>query len=235
MENKQTDFVQLPVSDGTSMQAYISYPDNFTTSSPGIIVLQEAFGVNHHIRNVADRFAKEGFVAIAPELFHRSAPKGYEGPYNNFAEVVPHYQALTPEGLEADLKAAYQWLTAQELNKERIFSVGYCLGGKVSFLANIVLPLSAAVSYYGGRTEEFASRAQEVHGRHLFFWGGLDKHITDEHIKTVTNALDAAGKEYVNVKISYADHAFNCDDRPAYNADASKEAWALTLAFLANN
>jgi len=235
MENQQTNFVQLQVADGTSMQAYTSFPGNYSANSPVIIVLQEAFGVNHHIRNIADRFAKEGFVAIAPELFHRSAPKGYEGPYNNFAEVMPHYQALTTQGLEADLKATYHWLTEQQLNKNRIFSVGYCLGGKVSFLANIVLPLSAGVSYYGGRTEEFAPRANELHGRHLFFWGGLDKHIHDEHIKTVTDALNAAGKEYINVKISYADHAFSCDERPAYNADATKEAWALTMAFLGNN
>jgi len=99
-------------------------------------------------------------------------------------------------------------------------------------LANAVLPLKAAISYYGGGTDTIADKAKDLHGRHLFFWGGLDKHIKSENIHTVISAMEAAEKDYINVKISYADHAFACDDRPSYNETATKEAWALTLAFL---
>ena len=94
MENEQNYVVTLPIADGSSMAAYtlISSKQNIG-KQPAIIILQEAFGVNHHMRKVTDRFAKEGFVAICPELFHRTAPVGFEGSYSDFATVMPHYQA----------------------------------------------------------------------------------------------------------------------------------------------
>jgi carboxymethylenebutenolidase len=235
MENQQ-NYVTLHVADGSNMAAYTAFPQHKTSSLHAIILLQEAFGVNHHIRNVADRFAATGYAVIAPELFHRTAPVGFEGDYNDFPSVASHMQALNNDGLTADLSACYQWLTGQQnVDKGNIFSIGYCMGGRVSFLANATLPLKAAVSYYGGGLDQFTDKAADLHGRHLFFWGGLDKHIKQENIDTIISAVEAAGKEYVNVKISYADHAFNCDARPNYNKAAAKEALALTLAFLENS
>ncbi len=235
MKNEQ-NYISLQVADGSSMAAYTSLPANRTGKLPAIIVLQEAFGVNHHMRNVTDRFAKEGFVAVCPEIFHRTAPVGFEGSYSDFASVMPHYQAVTTETFEQDLQATYDWLVKQgNVDPDRIFSVGYCLGGRVSFLANAILPLKAAVSYYGGGTDTIADKAKDLHGRHLFFWGGLDKHIKSENIHTVIRAMEAAEKDFINVKISYADHAFACDERPSYNETATKEAWALTLAFLSES
>lgn len=230
------NYIHLNVADGTTMAAYIALPEDTGTPAPGLILLQEAYGVNHHIRSVAERFAARGFAVIAPELFHRDAPEHFEGAYGDFAKVMPYMQALTTEGLTADLLAAYHWIaTNAQVNHERIYSIGYCMGGRVSFLANVVLPLKAAVSYYGGGTQSLAHLAGELHGPHLFFWGGQDDHIKPEHIKTVTDALDAAGKDYVNVVISYAGHAFNSDERPSYNKKAADEALALALAFLADN
>jgi carboxymethylenebutenolidase len=230
-------YVNLKVVDGTEMAAYTAIPEGaIGRNAPGLILLQEAFGVNHHIRDVADRFAAQGYVVIAPELFHRTAPPYFEGSYSDFPAIMPHMNALTIEGNEADLKAAYNWLKHYELvNPANIFSIGYCMGGRVSFLANATLPLSAGVSYYGGNIKQVADKAADISGRHLFFWGGLDKHIGQDQIDSVTNAMDAAGKEYINVKISYADHAFACDARPSYNEKATKEAWALTLAFFKDN
>lgn len=229
------NYIDLSITDGSTMAAYVAKPENLSADTPAIIVLQEAFGVNQHIRNVTDRFAREGYLAVAPELFHRTAPKGFEGSYTDFPSVMPHYQAITPEGLTADLQATYQWLTEQSVNQQAIFSVGYCLGGRVSFLANAVLPLKAAVSYYGGGLEQLTNQATQLHGKHLFIWGGLDKHIKPENINTIIKAVEEAGKDYVNTIFSYADHGFNCDERASYNEAASKEAWALTLAFLKNN
>ena len=232
----ELNYTNFKVADGSTMAAYIAMPENKTQNLPGIIVLQEAFGVNHHIRKVADRFAKEGYIAVAPELFHRTAPKGFQGDYTDFNTVMPHMKVLTNEGIEADLKAAHQWLIGQEnIDTDRTFAIGYCMGGRASFLANTILPLKAAVSYYAGGTDAIADRAPQLHGKHLFYWGGLDKHIKPENIHTILNAVEAAGKDFINVKISYADHGFNCDERASYNEAASKEAWALTLAFLANN
>ncbi|UOQ52146.1 dienelactone hydrolase family protein [Hymenobacter cellulosivorans] len=222
--------VTLTATDNTQFQAYTAFP-SIEGPHPGIILLQEAFGVNGHIRSVADRLAQAGYVVIAPELFHRSAPAGLEIPYTDFPSAAPHFQAITPEGLTADVQAAYAWLRAQGGVTDKIGSIGFCLGGRVSFLTNMVVPLSAGVSYYGGGTHHLAGRAAELHAPHLFFWGGQDTHIPKEQIDTVTAALDAAGKPYINTVISYAEHGFHCDERPSYNADAAQEAWALTLAF----
>ena len=233
MSTNEASIVTLAVADGTEMRAYTAFPSS-TGPVPGLLLFQEAFGVNPHIRRVADRLAAAGYAVIAPELFHRTAAPGLEIPYSDFASAMPHYNAITNEGLTADLHACFGWLTEQALVKaDKIGSIGFCLGGRVSFLANAVLPLAAGVSYYGGGTHLLKDRAADLHGPHLFFWGGLDKHIRPEHVAEVTAALDAAQKPYVNTVISYADHAFNCDDRPSYHPQAAAEAWALTLAFLA--
>jgi carboxymethylenebutenolidase len=223
--------VDLEVDDGTQMSAYVVRPKDEATY-PGMIVLQEAFGVNSHIRNVADRFAREGYVSIAPELFHRTAP-GFEGDYTNFPAVMPHARAVTPAGAEADLRASFAWLQAQkDVSKDKIFSVGFCMGGRVSFLANAALPLSASVSFYSGGMHDLLDRVPRLHAPILLFWGGLDKHITVEHRRAVTDALTANGKTYVNVEFSDADHGFFCDERVAYNPQAARQAWALMLEFL---
>ena len=114
--NPQTEYVTLSVSDGTSMRAYVARPQG--TPRAGLIVFQEAFGVNAHIRDVTERFAREGYLAISPELFHRSAP-GFEGSYSDFPAVMPHLQKLTDAGITADTRATFDWL--QTSSKGRIF------------------------------------------------------------------------------------------------------------------
>ncbi|GAB3634995.1 dienelactone hydrolase family protein [Hymenobacter arcticus] len=222
----------LTVADGTQAHAYVAQSQS-KTAAPGIILCQEAFGVNGHIRNVADRLAAAGYVVVAPELFHRTAEPGLEIPYAEFATLaMPHYQAITPEGLTQDLRAAYDWLQSQDnVQKDKIGAIGFCLGGQVAFIANATLPLVAAVSYYGGGTHTRTAMAKDLHAPHLFFWGGLDEHISKEQITQVIDAVEAAGKPYINTVISYADHGFNCDERPSYNKDAAAEAWALTMAY----
>ncbi len=224
--------MNLSVSDGTTMAAYVARPKG-AGKYPGIIVFQEAFGVNAYIRDIADRFAKEGFTAIAPELFHRTGP-GFEGSYTDFGATQAHISKLTNDNLEADIKAAYEWLTKDsQTDAQKIFSVGFCMGGRVSFLADSVVPLKAAVSFYGGGIAQgLLDRVKDLHGPILFFWGGLDRHILPEHTRAVEDALRAAGKEFGNVTFSYADHGFFCDQRPAYNEKASKQAWPMTLEFL---
>ena len=223
----------LEVRDGTQMNAYVASPGE-SGSYPGLLVFQEAFGVNAHIRDVTRRFAAQGFVAIAPELFHRTAPAGFEGAYSDFASVMPHMKAVTPEAAIADAQAAFEWLKAQrDVSHRDISSIGYCMGGRISFLANSALPLRRAVSYYGGNiSPALLDRAASLHGPMLCFWGGLDKHIPPEQREQVIDALKQHGKRYVNVEISDADHAFFCDARPAYNLRASQLAWTLTLEFL---
>jgi len=225
--------VELAVSDGTRMAAYVARPEQRGPHS-GLLVFQEAFGVNHHIRNVCERFAAEGYVAIAPELFHRTAPTGFEGSYTDFAAVTPHMKAVTAETAEADVRSAYEWLRSNaDVKSDEISCVGFCLGGRVSFIANSVVPLRAAVSFYGGSiAPDLLDRAAKLQAPSLFIWGGLDKRITPEYRRAVTEALTEQKKIYVNVEFARADHGFFCDERAAYEPHSAKQAWALTLEFL---
>src|ERR1039458_6479846 len=153
------------------MAAFVAKPDGAVHGS--LLVFQEAFGVNNHIQNIARRLAREGYIAIAPELFHRTAPMGFEGPYDNFPILKPHFDALTDENLLADTKAAYEWLLGDGgAQPGQIGCVGFCLGGKVSFLANAALPLEAAVSFYGTRILQSLNQVSAQKGPLLLIWGG---------------------------------------------------------------
>jgi carboxymethylenebutenolidase len=233
--SQKTEYVTLSVSDGTSMRAYVAHPEGKPRA--GLLVFQEAFGVNAHIRDVTERFAREGYLSISPELFHRTAP-GFEGTYTNFPEVMPHLQGLTDAGLAADIQASYQWLKNGEAKDLLVGATGYCMGGRTSILAALTVPLQCAVSYYGGGIApggifpSLADRLKDLKAPTLFFWGGLDAHIGPDAIHAVTSTLSAAKKDYVNVVFSTADHGFFCDARASYNAVAAKQAWSLTLEFL---
>lgn len=226
------DFITLHV-EGTEMDAYIAFPEE-QALFPGIILFQEAFGVNHHIRNVADRLCKEGYAVIAPELFHRTG-KHLEFSYTDMAAARPHMSAITPDGLATDLKTAFDWLQQQpNVNRHKTASIGFCLGGRVSFIANTLLPLSAAVSYYGGGLDTLAGEASKLQAPHLFFWGGQDTHITPDKVDTIIDAVRNAGKDYISTVISYAGHGFHCDERASYHPLAAREAWSMTLEFFRN-
>lgn len=228
-----TEKVELAVADGTTMAAHVARPEQ-SGPHPSLLLFQEAFGVNHHIRNVSDRFAAEGYVVIAPELFHRTASPGFEGSYTDFPAVMPHLQAITPKTAEMDVRSSYEWLRSNaQVKADEISSVGFCLGGRISFLANGTLRLRAAVSFYGGGIAPgLLDLAPKLQAPSLLIWGGLDKHITPELRKAVTDALSMHHKTYVNVEFSQADHGFFCDERATYEARSARQAWALTLEFL---
>ena len=216
------------------MRAYVARPAG--NPRAGLIVFQEAFGVNAHIRDLTERFARQGYLAIAPELFHRTAP-GFEGSYTDFPAVVPHMQALTDTGLTADGRAALDWIQSQQKGLAT-GAIGYCMGGRTACLAAITLPVTCAVSYYGGGIApggmfpNLIDRLKDVKSPVMFFWGGKDAHIGPEAVQAVNSGMRAAGKSYVNVEFSDADHGFFCDARASYNPAAAAQAWPLTLAFL---
>ena len=233
----QTETVQLSVSDGTTMPAYVARPAQ--GGKAGLLVLQEAFGVNVHIRDLTERFAREGYTAIAPALFHRTGPD-FEGTYTDFPAVMPHMQGLTDAGQGADIQAAYDWLKSEAGGAATaVGSTGYCMGGRASFLADALLPLQASVSYYGGGITgspmfpDLLGHAPDLHAPLLLFWGGKDGHIGSEIVRAVEDALKAADKPYTQVVFSQADHGFFCDARESYNPEAAAQAWPLTLAFFA--
>lgn len=232
----KTEYVTLPVDDGTSMRGYVAHPA--APPSRGVIVCQEAFGVNPHIRDVTERFARQGFLSIAPELYHRTAP-GFEGRYDDFPSVMAHMKALTDAGMAADLRAAYSWLTKNGGRGDfPVAAVGFCMGGRAAILTALTVPVACAVSFYGGGIAPTANnpgllnRIGELTAPALLFWGGKDKHIGPDQVQAVTRVLGQAGKNYTNVEISDADHGFFCDARPSYNPVAAAHSWQLVLAFL---
>lgn len=232
MATLKTETITLNVADGTTMSAYVATPEG-TAKAPAMMVFQEIFGVNPNIRDIAERFARIGYVAIAPELFHRTAP-GFVGPYSDLQACMPHMQAMTPDGNIADARAAYDWLQKNpRVAANATASIGFCMGGRVSFLANSALPLSAAISFYGTAIAPgFLSRAAQQHGPALFFWGGLDARITRDQTRAVVDAMTEAKKTFVNVDFSDADHGFFCDARANYKETAAKQAWELLVKFV---
>ena len=221
--------ITLEVDDGGQMNAHTAEPAGGT--SHGLLLLQEAFGVNGHIRDLSRRFAGEGYRVIAPELYHRWAP-GFEASYDDLASAKEIMARLTTETLEADLRAAYEWLHDEHgMASTAIGSVGFCLGGRVSLLANMALDLGASVSFYGGGMPKLAERANEVSAPAMFLWGRRDHAISAEDREIILSALDEAGKAYTSVLFSEAEHGFFCDPRKSYNPDAAAQAWPLTLAF----
>ena len=209
------------------MDAYVAQPSG--TPKAGIIVFQEAFGVNPYIKDICERFAKEGYLAIAPELFHRSG-KGIEVAYTDLASARPYMDAVNPDTVEADARAAYEWLAGQGVTK--VVSIGFCMGGRASFIANSTLPLKAAVSFSGSLSSALLVRTSYVSAPMLFFWGGKDTHIPRETWTAIPAAFDAAGKHHVTVEMGDAGHGFFCNERAAYHEPSSKLAWPLTLKFL---
>jgi carboxymethylenebutenolidase len=223
----------VKVSDGSEMGAYVSRPEG-DGPHPGIIVLQEALGVNAQLRGVADRYAALGFIAIAPDLFHRVKP-GFEADELNMDVLMPLIRSMTAEGFALDTAAAYNWLTSVGgVAGDKVAAVGFCMGGRAAYVANSEVPLAAGISYYASRiAPDLLGRAATMHGPHLFFWGGRDKGIPPEQRRAVADAMRDAGKKFVDVEFSDCDHVFFNEQVPdRYNEAAAKQSWALGTAFL---
>ncbi|MCG6956368.1 MAG: dienelactone hydrolase family protein [Gemmatimonadetes bacterium] len=226
------EWITLQVDDGTEMRAWVEWPVGEGTHA-GILVLQDAYGVGEHIRDVAGRFAAEGYTALAPELFHRTAP-GFEGTPDQLQDAMDHIRAMTVDGQAADLEAAQTWLAGQpSVDEGRTAAVGFCMGGRAAFLANAVTPLAASISYYGGGIAEgLLDRAPQLSGPQLLFWAGQDARILPEHVRAVEDALRAAEKRYASVVFSQAQHSFFNEPMGRYDPDAARQSWALALQFL---
>ena len=225
-----TQWIDVPVADGTTMRAYFARPE--PSMAPGLILFQEIFGVNDHIRDLAQRLAHEGFAVLAPELFHRTAP-GFDTPYGDYTPGRAEAAKMTLEGMDADFRASYNALKAQ--GAPTVGCVGFCMGGRMAFLAHGALPLACAASFYGGRMVENLERIPAFTGPHLFIWGGRDTIIPREHREQVLAAMRSAAKPHIEVDFAEADHGFFCDQRPTYHAPSAAVAWPLLLAFLREN
>lgn len=217
------------------MELYEAVPEG--PARGGVVVIQEAFGVNEHIRDVTRRCAAAGYHAVAPALFHRAG--GGTGSYDDFASVLPLFEGLTDEGILDDVDAAVAHLRAAGFTDAQIGTVGFCFGGRATFLVAIERALGAAVGFYGGgivtsRFPQFPpliDRAGRLQTPWLGLFGDEDTSISVDDVEALRAALDEAPVDTEVVRYEGAEHGFHCDERPAYSPDAAADAWARTLAW----
>lgn len=214
--------ISLTASDGFNLGAYRADPPG--TPKGGLVVIQEIFGVNHHIRNVCDRFAADGYASIAPAIFDRIEPN-FETGYS--PAELEHARTFVPKldwaALLRDVAAAVD--NVKDTGKVGI--VGYCLGGSVAYVSACELDgLSCAIGYYGGMIAKNADRKPKVPT--LLHFGDQDASIPMTDVDTIK-----AKRPEVDVYIYHAGHGFSCDERSAYNEAAHTEALGRTLGWLA--
>lgn len=210
--------------------------------NPAIVVLQEAYGVDDHIRSICRRFAREGYVAIAPELYHREGPGRTFGD-GDFAAARPHLAALGNDGVASDVRAALATLRSDPaVDGVRIAAVGFCAGGFAAFLAACRSDVATAVCFYGGGIARerpgmglrpLLPEADRIACPVLAFFGAEDASIPAEDVEAIGTRLRALGKTFEIVTYPRAGHGFFNDERSSYRADAAVDAWQRTLEWLA--
>ena len=219
--------VQFP-NNGGSTDGYLSVPDS--GNGPGVIVIQEWWGLVDHIKEVCDRFAAEGFVALAPDLYHGKTTKSPD-------EAGKLMMALRIDEAERDLRAAADYLLIQDsTTSEKVGVVGFCMGGALSLYTATKNPkIGACVVFYGGHPN-VKPDLPNLHAPMLGLYAERDGFVTPKIAREVESKLKDLGKE-VEVKIyPDADHAFFNDSRPeVYKADAAADAWQRTVEFLRKN
>jgi carboxymethylenebutenolidase len=217
-----SEHVKLEAGDGHELDAYVAHPEGGPIA--GLVVVQEIFGVNRHIRSVADGYAKDGFLAVAPALFdryERGLELGYEG--EDMQKAMSLISGLNLDDALKDTAAAVEYARKQTGKKTGV--IGYCFGGSIAWLAAARLGVNAAVGYYGGHIAKFAD--EHPKSPIMLHFGKLDQHIPKESI----DAVQAANPE-VPIFWYDAGHGFNCNDRASYNAEAAKLAKERSLEFL---
>jgi carboxymethylenebutenolidase len=218
-----SEMVILQASDGHELDAYVARPAGEPVA--GLVVVQEIFGVNSHIRSVADGYARDGYLAVAPALFDRFE-KGIELTYEgeDVQKAMAFMQKLDVSKALADVEAALEFARKESGRKAGV--IGYCFGGLLVWLSAARLHPDAAVGYYPGGIGSYANEAPQ--GPVQLHFGKLDTHIPAGQIEKV----HAAHPEVEIYWYEGAGHAFNCDMRSSYNAEAAALARSRALTFL---
>jgi carboxymethylenebutenolidase len=229
----QSDMIQVETPGG-SMPAQLARPAS-SDALPGVIVVQEAFGLNDHIKGVARRLAGEGYVTLAPDLFHRGG-SGRTAAYDDLPKALSLMGELTDQGIVEDVSAAIAGLEKQRaVRADRIGITGFCMGGRVSYLAACALPdkIRAAVPFYGGGIP--IDRTATLRAPVLAFFGEDDPFIPLDQVKALEAEAARLGKSLEVHVYPKAPHGFFCDERDSYRADAAADAWKRLTAFLSQH
>jgi carboxymethylenebutenolidase len=232
--------VMVDTADGP-MRLYEAKPPGEARGA--IVVVQEAFGVNPHIEDVTRRAAAAGYHAVAPDFFHRSGP-GAVVEYGKFDQVMGYFQDLgRDESILADVDVALAHLRAAGFTDTRIGLVGFCFGGRVSFLVALRRALGACVGFYGGgivtgRIPQFPAlvgEAASLHSPWLGLFGDQDAGIPVDDVEQLRAAIETAGVDTDIVRYAEAGHGFHCDQRPDYRAEDAADAWRRALDWFSSH
>jgi len=226
----KTQWVQIPAGRQT-FKAYLATPD-LPNPRPGVLVVQEIFGVNSHIRSVADRVAEAGYVALAPDLFWRVQP-GFEVGYtpDDIAKGREVRGKMDMEQVMGDMKATLDVLKARPETKGKKTGVmGFCWGGLITYLSACRFQPDASSAYYGGGVVNHLKEAEKLANPIMFHFGELDKGIPMSEVEQVQAAMRSKKDATVFVYPG-ADHGFHCDQRGSYHAASAAKAWQRTMEF----
>lgn len=228
------------MSTSPHLPGFPAYVTGSTDAPRAVIVLQEAYGVNDHIRGVADRFASRDYFAVAPHLFHRSGSP--EIAYGDLERVMPLMAEITSAGLTNDLNATTEFLHSLDYGPSSVGVVGFCMGGSVALYAATLPGVGAAVTFYGGglTTGRFGlppllEIASEVRVPWLGLYGDQDASIPSDDVESLRAVVAKLPVTTEIVRYPNAGHGFHCDARPtAYDEDAALDAFARTLVFFSD-
>jgi carboxymethylenebutenolidase len=222
------------------MDAFVARPER-PDPAPALIVAQEAFGVNEHIKGVCRRLAAEGYLALAPELFHREG-RGLTPSYENVPAALAHLKPLSNAGLLMDARASLGVLRRRaDVDPARVGIIGFCMGGFTALLAAAHTDVAVAIAFYGGgvvRARQgigftpFVDDLRRVTMPVLCLFGDQDTQITMTDIDAIRDALDESEAAHDIVVYPGAGHAFFCDARAAYHPPSAADAWRRTLDWL---
>ena len=229
-----TSTIQVPAGN-LQIDAYLAKPTS-PGSYPGIIVLQEIFGVNVHIREVTERIAQQGYVVIAPALFQRQAPRFETGYTPEDVEIGRKYAWLqtTASELLSDIQAAINYLkTLPQVKKDGFGCIGFCFGGHVAYLAATLPDIKATASFYGagitnrtpGGGNPTITRTSKITGTIYAFFGTEDGSIPLEQVDEIETELEKYKVPHRVLRYDGSDHGFFCDHRASYNSKAAANAW----------
>lgn len=232
-----TNQVTIPNGD-LEIAAYLAKP-SASGNYPGVIVIQEIFGVNDHIKDITERIAQEGYIAIAPAIYQRQAP-GFAVGYTDEDVKIgrQHKQNTKAKELLSDIQATIDYLYKMpEVKATGVGTVGFCFGGHVVYLAATLKEVTATASFYGaqivnwcpGENEPTIERTKDINGTIYAFFGTEDPLIPNEHIDQIAAELEKQQIDHQVFRYKGATHGFMCDRRDSYNPDAAKDAWQKML------
>lgn len=226
-------YIRINSHDGQQFNAYLALPP--TGRGPGLVVLQEIWGVNAHIRAVADQYAADGFVVLAPDVFWRQEP-GVDLQYTETdTQKARHLmQNLDTSHAVADLVATANALRARAEVSGKVGAVGYCMGGRLAYRLAASGAVDTSVCYYGGGIQNQLDVAPAVQVPIQFHYAALDAHIPPDAVRAVKAAF--AGHPQAEFHdYPEADHGFNCWGRPMYNQRAATLAHGRALQWFAQH